>query len=281
MQPPDVVARLDAAVAAIRARWTGEVGLGVVAGSGLGALGELVSEALRIPFAEIPFMPSPSVVGHSGELLLGRLEGLPVAVLSGRVHVYEGHPMVDVVHGVRLLARLGAPAVLLTNAAGGVHPWMPPGTLCRLVDHINLQGVNPLAGPNDARLGARFPDMSEVYSRALGARIDAAAAQAGVGLEHGVYAAFPGPSYETPAEVRMARALGAATVGMSTVPEAIALRHMGVAVAGISVVTNFAAGVVEQVLDHAEVKDVALVAGPRLLSIVRAFARGLVAEPLT
>lgn len=281
MNESPLVAHLDEAVAAVRQRSAVTPSLGVVAGSGLSALAGLVADAVRIPYAEIPHMPTPTVSGHAGELVLGKLEGLPVAVLSGRVHAYEGHPMADVVFGVRLLGRLGAPAVLLTNAAGGIHPWFKPGTLCRLTDHLNLLGVNPLRGPNEDALGPRFPDMSRVYDHDLGARIDAAAASRGVSLEHGVYAALGGPSYETPAEIRMLRVLGASVVGMSTVPEAIALNHMGVRVGAISVVSNHAAGVVEQVLDHADVKDVALEAGPRLLSLVRGLAAGLAGEPLT
>ena len=255
--------------------------LGVVAGSGLGALGGRVEDATRIPYGDIPHMPQPSVVGHAGELVLGSIAGLPVAVLSGRVHFYEGHPVDEVVFGVRLLARLGVSSVLLTNAAGGIHPWLVPGTLVRLVDHINLTGANPLVGPNDDRLGPRFPDMSRVYCGELGGRLERAAAASRVTLASGVYAALRGPSYETPAEIRMLRVIGASVVGMSTVPEAIALRHMGVRVAGLSVVSNLAAGVGSDLLDHSEVKDVADAAGPRLLALVESFAASLAEEPLS
>lgn len=274
--PHDIISQLDEAVSAVRAA-VGDTsfGLGVIAGSGLGALGELVENATRIPYGDIPNMPVPKVSGHAGQLVCGTLEGLPLAVLSGRSHYYEGYPMHQVVFGARLLGRLGVPGVLLTNAAGGIPPWFAPGTLMRIVDHLNLVGDNPLLGPNVAELGPRFPDMSKVYSPDWGALIDSAAAQAGVSLEHGIYAGLSGPSYETPAEIRMLRTLGAHCVGMSTVPEAIALRHMGLRVAGISVVTNHAAGVVERLLDHSEVKDVALEVGPRLLNIVRGFARAL------
>ncbi|MGM0578757.1 MAG: purine-nucleoside phosphorylase [Myxococcota bacterium] len=277
---PPVIERLDAAVEAVRGRWGHTPGLGIVAGSGLGAIGTLVEDAVRVPYAEIPHMPEPSVVGHAGELVAGHIEGLPVAVLSGRIHRYEGHPLDDVVFGVRLLGRLGAPAVMLTNAAGGIAPWLVPGSLCRVVDQLNMTGESCLMGPNVDDLGPRFPDMSRVYDAEVGRRIEDAAAEAGVVLHHGVYACMPGPAYETPAEVRMLRVLGASVVGMSTVQEATALRHMGVRVGAISVVSNPAAGVGAELLDHAEVKEVADEAGPRLLAVVRHLARGLAAEPL-
>lgn len=271
----DPLARLAEAEAAVRARSTLAPRLGVVAGSGLGAIGDLVEGPVAIPYGEIPHMYAPTVVGHRGQLLLGTLEGLPVAILSGRVHAYEGHAMDEVVFGVRLLARLGAPRVLLTNAAGGIEPWLAPGSLCRIVDHINLTGNNPLTGPNVDAFGPRFPDMSHGYDPDLGRAIQRAASTAGVPLYSGVYAAMPGPSYETPAEVRMLRTLGASVVGMSTAVEAIALNHMGVKVGGISVVSNFAAGVSAAPLDHSEVAEVAAEAGPRLLAIIRTLARQL------
>ena len=276
MHVEQTLEKLQTATDSLKERWDARPGLGIVAGSGLGALGDLVEDALAIPYGEIPSMPTPSVIGHAGQLVLGRLEGLPVAVLSGRVHAYEGHPMEDVVFGARLLAKLGAPRVLLTNAAGGIPRTLGPGSLCRVTDHLNMIGANPLTGPNIEALGPRFPDMTEVYSRDFGSRIDSAADRAGVELHHGVYAAMSGPSYETPAEIRMLETIGASVVGMSTVPEAIALRHMGVEVGCISVVSNHAAGVGTEELDHAEVKTVALEAGPRLLSLVRELAASLV-----
>ena len=275
-----VVERLDEAAQVVRTAWSQAPVLGIVAGSGLGALGELVEGAVRLPYAAIPWMPHPTVTGHAGELALGTLEGLPVAILSGRVHLYEGHAPADVVFGVRLLARVGAGAVLLTNAAGGIHSWLAPGTLVRIVDHINLMGRNPLSGPNLDELGPRFPDMTEAYDPLLGGLIERAAAEVGVHLERGVYAGMLGPSYETPAEIRMLRVLGAATVGMSTVPEVIALSHMGIRVGCISVVSNLAAGVSRAPLDHSEVKIVADAAGPDLLAIVRALAAALEREGL-
>lgn len=272
-----IIAALNAATEMVQARWTGTPALGIVAGSGLSALGDLVSDAVRIPYGEIPHMPSPAVVGHAGELVLGELEGLPIVVLSGRVHRYEGHPLSDCVFGVRLVARLGTPRVLLTNAAGGIAPAFLPGTLCRITDHINTTGENPLHGPNIEELGPRFPDMSHAYCPDFGAAIDAAASAAGVSLLSGIYAMMCGPSYETPAEIRMLASQGATLVGMSTVLEAIALRHMGVTVGGISVVSNLAAGIGEGTLDHSEVKEAAAAVGPRLLATIRALAAGLAA----
>jgi len=273
--PAAVSRQLDEAVAVVRRASALVPALGIVAGSGLGAIGDLVEGATAIPYGEIPHMYAPTVVGHAGKLLLGTLAGLPVAILSGRVHAYEGHAMGEVVFGVRLLARLGAPRVILTNAAGGVQPWLPPGSLCRIVDHINLSGQNPLVGPNPSDLGPRFPDMSHGYCPDLGRAIERAAAAAGVPLHTGVYAAMSGPSYETPAEIRMLRVLGASLVGMSTVSECIALNHMGVRVGGISVVSNLAAGVSAKALDHSEVAEVANEAGPRLLAVIRTLAQHL------
>ncbi len=270
--------QLTAAVAAGRPRLTEAPRLGIVAGSGLGAIGERVSDATRIPYADVPHMPTPRVKGHAGELVLGQVGGCPVIVLSGRVHAYEGHPLDHVVFGVRLLARLGAPAVLLTNAAGGILPAFVPGTLCRITDHLNLTGQNPLVGLNDDRLGPRFPDMSRPYCPELGARLERVAASRGISLQAGVYAGMKGPSYETPAEVRMVGVLGASVVGMSTVPETIALQHMGVSVVGISVVSNLASGVGSAPLEHSEVKEVANEAGPRLLDLVEGFAASLVQD---
>ena len=267
-----VLEHLDAAVRFVRAKTPLVPALGIVAGSGLGALAGLVEEAVRIPYGEIPHALAPTVIGHAGELVLGRLAGLPVAVLSGRVHGYEGHTVEEVVFNVRLVARLGATRFLVTNAAGGVDAWLKPGSLCRIVDHLNLTGKNPLTGPNIAALGPRFPDMSHAYHPELGALLERAAGRAGVVLYAGVYAGLSGPSYETPAEIRMLRTLGAALVGMSTVHEVTALVHMGVKVAGLSCVTNLAAGVSSEPLDHAEVAETANQAGPKLLALVQAFA---------
>lgn len=271
-QPSDILAKLDGAQAFVRTRSQLVPSLGIVAGSGLGMLAGIVEDAVRIPYAEIPHALAPTVIGHAGELVLGRLAGLPVAILSGRVHGYEGHDIDEVVFNVRMVARLGARRFLVTNAAGGVDPWLRPGALCRIVDHLNLTGKNPLTGPNVAAFGPRFPDMSTAYDPELGLVLERAAERAGVALHAGVYAGLTGPSYETPAEIRMLRTFGAALVGMSTVHEVIALAHMGIKIAGLSCVTNHAAGVSAQPLDHAEVAQTANEAGPKLLALVQAFA---------
>jgi purine-nucleoside phosphorylase len=217
-----------------------------------GAFADSLENGVAIPFDEIPHFPAPTVTGHTGELVLGRAAGVPVAALKGRVHAYEGYPLADVVFPVRVLGRLGVHTLVLTNAAGAIHPDFQPGDLMVVSDHINLLG-NPLAGPNDEVLGPRFPDLSEAYDRTLREHALATCATLGVTAHSGVYIAVPGPSYETPAEIRMARTLGADAVGMSTVPEVIAARHMGMRVLVLSCLTNRAAGVSREPLDHQDV----------------------------
>ena len=229
----------------------------VVLGSGLGEFAEAVSGPTAIAYADIPHFKKVSVAGHAGRLVLGRVGAMPVAVLQGRYHYYEGHDINDVVFPVRVLAKLGVKSLLLTNAAGGIGRELRPGDLMVIRDHINLMGVNPLRGANDERLGPRFPDMSAVYDREFQEVIAAAQKEAGLAAKKGVYLALSGPSYETPAEIRMLAALGADAVGMSTVPEAICARHMGVRVAGISCITNLAAGISAQPLSHKEVTETA------------------------
>lgn len=231
--------------------------IGVVLGSGLGAFGDTLDGLVRVPYADVPHMPSSSVVGHAGNLCIGSVRGVPLACLQGRVHLYEGHPPDRVTFGVRLLAALGCRAVLLTNAAGGIHAAMSPGDLMLIADHLNLTARNPLVGPNDDALGKRFPDLSQAYDPAIAESARRAAKERGVGLRDGVYACVLGPSYETPAEIRMLRTLGADAVGMSTVPEVIALRHAGVRVGAISCITNLAAGISPTPLDHSEVEAIA------------------------
>jgi len=231
--------------------------VGLVLGSGLGAFGDRIEGALAIPFGDIPGFPISAVAGHKGQLVVGEVGGVKVAVLQGRVHRYEGWEWDQVVFPVRTLARVGVPVVVLTNAAGGLNPAFAAGDLMRLVDHLNLMGGNPLVGSDQPDLGPRFPDMTEAWDREVGDAIDAAALEVGVTLRHGVYAGLLGPSYETPAEIRMFRRLGADAVGMSTVPECIALRHMGVRVGGISCITNLAAGISPDPLSHDEVKETA------------------------
>jgi purine-nucleoside phosphorylase len=247
-----LLARLDEAAAAVRARTSLRPAVGVVLGSGLGAFADALEDAVAVPYAAIPHFPQATVAGHAGALVLGRSRGVPLAVLKGRVHVYEGHRLEDVVFPVRVLGRLGVPTLVVTNAAGAIDPAFAPGDLMVIEDHINLLG-NPLLGPNEEALGPRFPDMSEAYDRSLRDAAEEACRAAGVTCRRGVYIAIPGPSYETPAEIRMFRTMGAHAVGMSTVPEVLAARHMGMRVAGLSCLTNMAAGVSDRKLDHGDV----------------------------
>lgn len=228
----------------------------VVLGSGLGAFADALDEAVTIPYSAIPGWPQSTAAGHAGKMVVGLAAGVPVAVLAGRAHLYEGYTAQQAAFGVRTLGRLGVRSLVLTNAAGGVNANFAPGALVLLSDHINLLGQNPLSGPNDDTLGPRFPDMSEAYSKTFRAIARQAGRSMGLELPEGVYAAVPGPSYETPAEIRYLRAIGADLVGMSTIPETIAANHMGLRVLGISCVTNHAAGVVDQKLDHKEVLQV-------------------------
>lgn len=231
--------------------------LGIVLGSGLGDFATRLTDAVPTSYAEIPGWPVSAVIGHAGRLVVGTLAGRRVAALSGRAHIYEGHDFRTVTFATRVLGLLGVRTLVLTNAAGGINKAFTPGTLMLIEDHINLMGGNPLTGHNDDRFGPRFPDMTDVYSPRLRAKADDAAQAIGLRLARGVYVALHGPSYETPAEIRFLRTIGADAVGMSTVPEAIAARHMGVEVLGISCITNAAAGVLPQPLDHNEVMAVA------------------------
>jgi purine-nucleoside phosphorylase len=228
----------------------------VVLGSGLGAFADTLRDAVVLPYAQIPGWPQSTAVGHAGKLMVGSLDGLPVAALSGRVHLYEGYTAQQVVYGIRTLGALGVKSFVLTNAAGGVNPAFGPGQVVLISDHINLMGANPLTGPNDESIGPRFPDMTEAYSKRYREIAREAGKSLGLDLAQGVYAALAGPSYETPAEIRYLRAIGADLVGMSTVPETLAANHMGLKVLGISCVTNFAAGVTDQKLDHKDVLEV-------------------------
>jgi purine-nucleoside phosphorylase len=271
---PDVHTRLEYARAWVRGRTELRPVVGVVLGSGLGALADRLEGAVSIPYVEIPEFPAVSVAGHAGRLVVGKLGGVPVAAMQGRVHAYEGWSAEDIVFGVRLLAAIGVRALLVTNAAGAVNPALAPGDLVRITDQLNLTGLNPLTGPNDERLGPRFPDMSQPYDPQLGAMLDGSAARLGVGLGTGVYAGVAGPSYETPAEIRMLRTLGADLVGMSTVLEVIAARHAGIRVAAVSLVTNLAAGLAGKPLSHADV----LAAGEGARDRVTRLATAWVAE---
>jgi purine-nucleoside phosphorylase len=252
-----VYSKVEEAASFLKGRITERPDVAVVLGSGLGDFADGLDDAVSLPYGDIPHWPASAVVGHAGKLVAGTLAGRRVVVLSGRAHFYEGHPMQTVTFGTRVLARLGAPALILTNAAGGVNVSFKPGTLMVMDDHINLMGSNPLVGANEERFGPRFPDMTEVYSKRLRAIADDAAKSAGIEVAHGIYAAMHGPSYETPAEIRFLRTIGADAVGMSTAPEAIVARHMGVEVLGISCITNPAAGVLDTPLVHDEVMEVA------------------------
>ena len=225
----------------------------IILGSGLGAFGESLQDATAMPYTEIPHWPASKVIGHAGKLVAGTAKGKRILALSGRAHFYEGHDMSVVTFATRVLGRLGVKTLVVTNAAGGINMRFGEGALMLMTDHINFLGTNPLIGPNDDRLGRRFPDMSAVYSKRLRALAADAAAAMNLPIEQGVYIAVTGPSYETPAEIRAFRALGADAVGMSTVPEAICARHMGIEVLGISCISNMAAGILDQPLTEEEV----------------------------
>jgi len=227
--------------------------IAVVLGSGLGGFAEDLADKITIRYEDIPHWPASKVVGHAGRLVAGLAGSRRVLALSGRAHFYEGHDLETVTFAARVLGRLGVKVLILTNAAGGINTRFGQGALMVIDDHINFLGANPLIGPNDDRFGRRFPDMSEIYSRRLCGLADQAAADIGLAIEHGVYIAVTGPSYETPAEIRAFRVLGADAVGMSTVPEAIVARHMGIEVLGISCISNMAAGILPQVLTEEEV----------------------------
>jgi purine-nucleoside phosphorylase len=251
--------------------------VGVVLGSALGGFERRLSRVHSIPYGKLPGFPRVTVEGHRGELLTGTCAGVRVAVLSGRAHFYEGNSLQDVVAPVRALARAGVRAVILTNAAGGIRRSFAPGDLMLITDHINAFGSNPLIGANDETLGPRFPDMTEVYDRALRAVARRAARRLRMRMPEGVYVGLHGPSYETPAEIKMWRRLGADAVGMSTVPEAIALRHAGVRVLAFSAITNMAAGILPRSLDHADVIAAGRTIGPRLARLLEEILPGVAA----
>jgi purine-nucleoside phosphorylase len=241
----------------------------LVLGSGLGDFADTLEDRVAIPYGEIPTMPQSGVQGHAGKLVFGRAEGVECVAMQGRVHLYEGHSPADVVFGLRLMIRLGAKVVIVTNAAGGASPRLEPGELMLIEDHLNLTGTNSLLGPNDDALGPRFPDMTGAYDLRLRELALASATDAGFQLARGVYAGLLGPSYETPAEVRMVSKLGADAVGMSTVLEAIAARHMGARVLGVSCITNKGAGLSHGTLDHSEVQETANRVRGRFVSLLR------------
>jgi purine-nucleoside phosphorylase len=241
----------------------------VVLGSGLGAFAEELTCHVDIPFVEIPGWPGSTAVGHAGKLLVGRLGSLPIAVMAGRAHLYEGYTAQQVTFGVRVLGLMGVRSMVFTNAAGGINPALQRGGLVMISDHINLQGVNPLIGPNDEAFGPRFPDMTEAYSLQYREVARHAAAELGIDIAEGVYAGMLGPSYETPAEIRYLRAIGADLVGMSTVAEVIVANHMGMKVLGISCVTNMAAGMLPQKITHEEVLETGAMVRDTLVQLLK------------
>jgi purine-nucleoside phosphorylase len=245
--------RVEEAAGFLRARIGDPPRIAIVLGSGLGAFADSLAGATAVPYGDIPHWPASRVIGHAGKLVTGTAAGKRVLALSGRVHFYEGHDLRTVTFATRVLGRLGVKTLILTNAAGGINLRFGQGALMVIDDHINLLGTNPLIGPNDDRFGLRFPDMSDLYSRRLRALTDEAARDTGVAVEHGVYIAVTGASYETPAEIRAFRTLGADAVGMSTVPEAIVARHMNIEVLGISCISNMAAGILPQPVTAEEV----------------------------
>jgi purine-nucleoside phosphorylase len=260
------------AVRRIRQESELEPRVGVVLGSGLGGLADALENRVEIAYEEIPGWPVSSAVGHAGVLVLGELDGAPIAVMRGRAHLYEGIGADRVVFGVRVLGRLGMRTLVVTNAAGGINEAYRPGMLVLISDHVNLQGTSPLVGTNDEELGPRFPDMTDAYDAELRRLALEAAGRLGIELSEGVYAAWLGPQFETPAEIRFMRALGGDLAGMSTVPEVIAARHMGIRCLGVSVVTNMAAGVVPGKIDH----DAVLEMGARAAGSLTALLRELV-----
>ncbi|MCM3698256.1 purine-nucleoside phosphorylase [Paenibacillus macerans] len=254
----------------IRSRSAHSPKVGLILGSGLGVLADHIEQPVTIAYKDIPYFPQSTVEGHAGELLIGTVQGTPVVLMKGRFHMYEGYGPELTAFPVRVMKELGVSTLLVTNAAGGVNTSYSPGDLMLISDHINLTGKNPLIGPNDEELGPRFPDMSQAYSRRLREAARQAAADKGVPLQEGVYAGLLGPSYETPAEIRMLRTLGADAVGMSTVSEVIVARHAGLEVLGISCISNMASGILDQPLSHEEVMETTELVREKFLSLVLA-----------
>jgi purine-nucleoside phosphorylase len=264
-----LVAKIRETADAIRSRHAETPVVGLILGSGLGSYADTMARKTVIPYEEIPHFPKSTVPGHSGNLVLGEAEGLPVVALQGRVHLYEGYSTGEVTYGARVLGTLGVRCLVVTNASGGVNVSFRPGDLMLISDHINLTGTNPLIGPNAEELGERFPDMSDAYSAKLRAMAKEIGAERGIPLREGVYAGLAGPSFETPAEIRMLRLLGADAVGMSTVPEVIVARHMKMEVLGISCITNMAAGILPQKLAHQEVIETTTRVKAQYLSLLQ------------
>jgi purine-nucleoside phosphorylase len=260
---------IQATIDTIAERYPKKARIGLILGSGLGSFVDILENRIVIPFGDLPYFPESTTAGHIGNLVLGELAGASLAVMQGRVHFYEGYTLNEVVYPVRVLGCLGARHLIITNAAGAINAGFRPGDLMLITDHINLMGGNPLIGPNIEELGPRFPDMSEAYHAGMREIALEAATQDGIELQQGVYMGLAGPSYETPAEIRMCRALGADAVGMSTVPEVIAANHMGLCVLGISCITNMAAGIALHKLSHEETLETAARTNDRLANLLR------------
>ena len=258
MTADDQYALAESAAAFLLSQTSLRPKIGIVLGSGLGAFADDLTDAIRIHYSQIPSFPRSTAIGHPGQMVIGKAGGIPVAVMQGRVHLYEGYSPAEVAFPTRVLGRMGIRALILTNAAGGINLEYRQGALVVISDHINLQGQNPLVGPNDERLGPRFPDMTQAYWKPYRELALAASRELGKKTCEGVYAGLLGPSYETPAEIRYLRAIGADLVGMSTIPEVIAARHMGTKVLAISCVTNMAAGILDKPLNHEEVLETAV-----------------------
>jgi purine-nucleoside phosphorylase len=263
-------ARVEEAAKFIQGKTKLRPKIALVLGSGLGGFADEFANATRISYAKIPHFPRSTAIGHAGQLVIGSVESVDVVGMQGRVHLYEGYSALDVAFPMRVFARMGVQAAILTNAAGGIKKEFTQGRLVVISDHINLQGVSPLTGPNDEQFGPRFPDMSRAYEKKFRELTLAEGRRLGINLGEGVYAALAGPSYETPAEIRYLRGIGADLVGMSTVPEVIAARHSGIRVLGISCVTNAAAGVLDQPLDHKEVLETAERIKDQFIGLLRA-----------
>ncbi|GHV53858.1 purine nucleoside phosphorylase [Synergistales bacterium] len=265
--------KTDETLAAISRRAALKPTIGIILGSGLGGIADAVENSVSIPYDEIPYWPRTTAIGHAGRLIIGTLEGAAVVVMQGRVHYYEGYTMNEVTFPVRIMGEMGVTTLVATNASGGVNVDYKPGDLVAVCDHINYMGTNPLIGPNNDKWGFRFPDMTHAYDREYIESMTGVAAEEKVRMHKGVYIAFSGPSYETPAEIRMARAMGADVVGMSTVPEVIVAKHMGMRVCAISCVSNHAAGVKDEPLHHEEVLDAMASAADSVTRVIRGFIK--------
>jgi purine-nucleoside phosphorylase len=278
MPTDDTFNRADSAAQFLLSQTSLRPRIGLILGSGLGAFADTLSDAARIPYAQIPGFPRSTAIGHAGQMVIGNAGKITVAAMQGRVHLYEGYSAQEVAFPMRVFGRMGVRAAIITNAAGGINLKYGQGALVLIKDHINLQGQNPLIGPNDDRLGLRFPDMTQAYWKPFLKLARDEGQKLGLNLEDGVYAALAGPSYETPAEIRYLRTIGADLVGMSTVAEVIAARHMGIKVLAISCVTNMAAGILDQVLSHQEVMETGERVRGQFEALLRALLPGMAEE---